>query len=249
MNTMFAQTASEKKIAQRFRAGLRRHLSTCGPQNKAVRAEPAPEKGKLTLGQLVSIPERDIIHVFASDAMLAISHAIEDLAGEVRSGELISTFQYFKNFAPQKKRYVALARDLDAVRVWGAGEPPKGCPGVDFIVAEDPKIIKYWVVLFDAPQSHAVLVCKQVNRTTEYAKKKFVGFYSFNPYLVQSIRWRFNMLSSGLSKIATHFDKSMAFPDFKMRDLDALFSAPEIKAPPRLVAVRGGTKKPKTKPL
>ena len=40
--------------------------------------------------------------------MLAISHAIEDIAGEVRRGELMSTFQDFKNFLPHKSRYKSL---------------------------------------------------------------------------------------------------------------------------------------------
>ena len=53
---------------------------------------------------------------------------------------------------------------------------------------------------------------RQVNKATKFADKKFVGFYSFNPYLVQSIRWRFNLLSCGLSKVIAHWEKSVSLP-------------------------------------
>ncbi len=45
-----------------------------------------------------------------SQAMLAISHAIEDIAAEEGQGELISTFQDFENFKQYKARYMRLAR-------------------------------------------------------------------------------------------------------------------------------------------
>jgi hypothetical protein len=75
-------------------------------------------------------------------------------------------------------------------------------------------------VLFDSQVSRAVLLCKQVNRATAFEDKKFIGFYSFNPYLVQSIRWRFNLLSSGLSRVISHWERAYPFPDLKMRDLE-----------------------------
>ena len=123
-----------------------------------------------------------------------------------RKGELIATFQDFKNFLPEKNRYMSLAEDLDAVRVWGCGEVPKKCGKVDFIQTDDERLKRYWLVLFDSPDTRAVLLCKQVNKAAQFADKKFIGFYSFNPYLVQSIRWRFNLLSCGLSKVISHWE-------------------------------------------
>ncbi len=87
---------------------------------------------KVRLGDLVTIPDSDLHHVMDPEAILAISHAIEDIAGEIRQGELIATFQDFKNFLPNKKRYMSLAEDLDAVRVWGSGEVPRNCGKIDF---------------------------------------------------------------------------------------------------------------------
>ena len=44
---------------------------------------------------------------------------------------------------------------------------------------------------------------------------------------MQSIRWRFNLLSCGLSRVISHWEKSFPFPDLKMRDLDRLIRQPD----------------------
>ena len=159
--------------------------------------------------------------------MLAISHAIEDIASETRQGELIATFQDFDNFLPEKNRYKSLAEDLDAVRVWGFGKVPNKCGKVDFIQTTEDRLRRYWLVLFDSEHTRAVLLCKQVNKASKFADKKFIGFYSFNPYLVQSIRWRFNLLSCGLTKVIAHWEKTFPFPDLKMCDLERYLKQPD----------------------
>jgi hypothetical protein len=217
---MFGQTSTEKKTAKKFQAKLKAHLKCIRGVCQTIKLKRCPVAKTAKLAELVNIPDRDITHVFAAETMLAVSLAIEDLASEVGKGELISTFQNFRNFECHKQRYLSLARDLDAVRVWGAGAPPKRCPRIDFIVTEDPKIIRYRLVLFEGPSDHAVLVCKQLGPTKEPGQEKFIGFYSFNPYLVQSIRWRFNLLTCGLNKIVNHWDKSMVLPNLKLRELD-----------------------------
>ncbi|HEY0256173.1 MAG TPA: DICT sensory domain-containing protein [Candidatus Methylacidiphilales bacterium] len=224
---MLAKTICEKATSKKFQAKLKpyhHHFKKC---SKAVRVHNGLADGKVRLGDLVTIPDSDLHHVMDSEAMLAISHAIEDIASEEGTGELISTFQDFENFLPYKARYMGLAEDLDAVRVWGCGKVPQKCGKVDFIQADEAKLLKYWLVLFDSEHARAVLLCKQINRATAFKDKKFIGFYSFNPYLVQSIRWRFNLMSCGLSKVISHWEKSFPFPDFKMRDLDKLIRQPD----------------------
>jgi hypothetical protein len=224
---MLTKTHCEKATGKRFKTKLKpyhHHFEKC---NKAVCVHHGREGKKVRLGDIVTIPDSDLHHVMDSQAMLAISHAIEDIASEVRHGELIATFQDFKNFQPHKKRYMSLAEDLDAVRVWGCGEIPRNCGKIDFVQAEEERIRRYWLVLFDSEESRAVLLCKQVNRATDFDDKKFIGFYSFNPYLVQSIRWRFNLLSSGLSRVISHWEKSYPFPDLKMRDLERYLKQPD----------------------
>jgi len=223
---MLAKTKCEQSANKKFKAKLKpyhHHFKSC---SKAVCVHHGRTKDKVRLGDLVTIPDSDLHHVMDPEAILAISHAIEDIAAEERQGELIATFQDFKNFLPHKNRYISMAEDLDAVRVWGDGEPPKKCGKVDFVQVNG-QLLRYWLVLFDSPHVRAVLLCKQVNKATELADKKFLGFYSFNPYLVQSIRWRFNLMSCGLTKMVAHWEKSFPFPDLKMRDLDRLIKQPD----------------------
>ena len=224
---MLAKTHCEKATTKRFKAKLKpyhHHFSRC---SKAVAVHNGRSQDKVRLGDLVTIPDSDLHHVMEYEAMLAISHAIEDIAAEERQGELIATFQDFKNFLPYRNRYMSMAEELDAVRVWGCGDVPKKCGKVDFIQADEERLLRYWLVLFDSENTRAVLLCKQVNKATAFEDKKFLGFYSFNPYLVQSIRWRFNLLSCGLSRVIAHWEKSFPFPDFKMRDLDRLIRQPD----------------------
>jgi len=224
---MFAPTSSETKTAKKFKSKLAARL----PRNedgipRLLRLKGRCPDSKKTLGEAVFVPEHDIVHVFDNEMMLAVSHAIEDLASEVREGELIATFQSFENFLPSKKRYISLASDLDAVRVWGSGKVPKGCPGIDFIATDNPKLMRYWLVVFESQTDHAVMVCRQINETDDIATKKFVGFYSFCPYLVQSIRWRFNLISSGLNSVVNDWEKSFSLPDINLRDLGPYLSVP-----------------------
>ena len=224
---MLAKTNCERATTKRFKAKLKpyhHHFKDC---SKAVCVHHGRSHAKVRLGDLVTIPDSDLHHVMDSKAMLAISHAIEDVAAEERQGELIATFQDFKNFLPHKNRYIGLAEGLDTVRVWGCGQVPQKCGKVDFIQADEQRLLRYWLVLFDSEHTRAVLLCKQVNRAEKFEDKKFLGFYSFNPYLVQSIRWRFNLLSCGLSGVMSHWEKSFPFPDLKMRDLDRLIRQPD----------------------
>jgi hypothetical protein len=224
---MLAKTRCERNTTKRFKAKLRpyhHHFDRC---SKAVRVHHGRTPRQVRLGDLVKIPDSDLHHVMDSEAMLAISHAIEDIASETRQGELIATFQDFDNFLPEKGRYMSLAEDLDAVRVWGFGKVPKNCGKIDFIHTNEERLRRYWLVLFDSEHARAVLLCKQVNKAPKFADKKFIGFYSFNPYLVQSIRWRFNLLSCGLSKVIAHWEKTFPFPDLKMCDLERYLKQPD----------------------
>jgi hypothetical protein len=217
---MLAKTPCERETTNRFKAKLkpyRHHFEKC---SKAVTVHHGRSKHKVRLGEIVTIPDCDLHHVMDADAVMAISHAIEDLASEIREGELIATFPDFADFLPYKKRFMGLAEDVDTVRVWGSGTIPRNCGKIDFVKTDETRIKRYTLVLFDSPHGRAVLLCKQVNKAAKWADKKFIGFYSFNPYLVQSIRWRFNLLSCGLSGVISHWEKSFPFPDLKMCDLE-----------------------------
>jgi hypothetical protein len=210
-------------------APLKSH--SVGPTQKGgIRGTPkARGKKAITLGDMVTIPESDIIHLFNNEAMLAVSHAIEDLASEQREGELISTFQKMKNFLPQKKRYTGLSKDLDSVRVWGEGEPPKRCGRIDFIPIFRPELFKYWIVLFSSTKVKAVLICRQVNQSEVFTEKLFAGFYSFNPFLVESVRRQFNLMSCGLDYVVNQWEKDYYFAAPPLAQINQYFQQHRAK--------------------
>jgi len=218
---MICRTSEEKKSERLFRSRLKPYLKV-----KKTRTIPASPKSRLGHNGKEKLPASDVTHLFNHEAMLAVSHAIEDLAEETGEGELISTFQHVDHFVPQRQRYLNLAKCLDAVRVWAEGEPPVGTRSIDFIPIFHPELTRYWVVLFDSEDIHAVLFCKQANGCCEFPKKVFSGFYSFNPFLVRCIRRRFSLLACGMDGVISHFERhfSPAMPD-PLEDIEALLTA------------------------
>jgi Sensory domain in DIguanylate Cyclases and Two-component system len=220
---MICRTSEEKRSEKLFRSRLRPYLKI-----KNSRSLPTSRKARANHGSEIAVlPTADVTHLFNHEAMLAASHAIEDLARDTGCGELIATFQRMDNFAPQKDRYLRIAEEIDAVRVWAEGEPIYRESSIDFVPIFHPLLARYWVVLFESPDVHAVLFCKQANDAGEFARKIFSGFYSFNPFLVRCIRRRFSLLSAGVDGVVAHFERNFAplMPDQdSLADVDALLT-------------------------
>ena len=217
---MICRTSEETKSERLFRNRIKPHLKA-----KKPRTLPASPRQRAASGEIVVLPVSDVTHLFNHEAMLAVSHAIEDLAADIGEGELVSTFQHVNHFVPQRERYLNLAKRLHAVRVWAEGEPPTGTASIDFIPIFHPELARYWVVLFDSEDIHAVLFCKQANGCCESPKKVFSGFYSFNPFLVRCIRRRFSLLACGMDGVVSHFERhfSPRMPD-PLEDIDSLLA-------------------------
>ncbi len=220
---MIAQTSNEVQTQKRFQKVLKPYLHATDSNICSLEPHKANQRKMVRLGARVEVPSADITHLFNNQAMLAVSHAIEDMASEVRAGELISTFQNFKNFQPQKKRYQGLAKDLDAVRVWGEGEPPKRCPQIDFIPLFRKDMKRYWVVVFSSPQQHAALICRQVNESDKFDEKIFAGFYTFNPFVVESFRRQLNLMSVGLDSLVSEFEGQFKIPTLSLKEIQKYF--------------------------
>jgi hypothetical protein len=218
---MICRTSEEKKSERLFRSRIKPYLKV-----KKTRTVPASRKYRSRSAQKVELPISDVTHLFNHEAMLAVSHAIEDLAEHIGEGELISTFQHVNHFTPQRQRYLTLAKCLDAVRVWAEGEPPANTASIDFIPIFHPELTRYWVVLFDSEEIHAVLFCKQANGCCEFPKKVFSGFYSFNPFLVRCIRRRFSLLACGMDGVISDFERhfSPTMPD-PLEDIESLLTS------------------------
>ena len=220
---MICRTSEEKKSEKLFRSRLRPYLKSKKP--RTVPFSPKPRGGKFS--EIIVLPVSDVTHLFNHEAMLAASHAIEDLAHDTGCGELIAPFQRIENFIPQQERYQQIADEIDAVRVWAEGEPTRRPSSIDFVPIFHPLLVRYWVVLFESPDVHAVLFCKQANEAQDFARKIFSGFYSFNPFLVRCIRRRFSLLAAGVDGVVAHFERNFAplMPDEdSLADVDALLT-------------------------
>jgi hypothetical protein len=216
---MIAVTSCERRALKKFSSYIKQYSEPFKGSPLAVRLRHTADH-KPILSESVTLPDSDIHHLFQPPLIEAISRSIEDIAAEAGEGELIASLQDFSQFDAQKKRYLQISQKINTVRVWGDGPVPKSCHKIDFIPNAHPKISRYWMVLFDSRCCHAILLAKQINKATQFADKKFVGFYSFNPYLVQSIRWRFNLLSCGLCKVVDLWEKSFPMPNLLMRDVE-----------------------------
>ena len=131
---MICRTSEEKQSDRRFQCCLKPYLKV--KKHRAMRTSKKCRTHKCC--QAKSIPSADINHLFNHEAMLAVSHAIEDLARDTGYGELIATFQRIENFTPQRDRYLEIAEEIDAVRVWAEGEPPGRTASIDFVPIFNP---------------------------------------------------------------------------------------------------------------
>ncbi len=220
---MICRTSEEKKSEKMFRSRLRPYLKVKNSRTLPVSPKARPDN----LSEIVVLPASDVTHLFNHEAMLAASHAIEDLAHDTGSGELIATFQRIENFTPQRDRYLKIAAAVDAVRVWAEGEPPGRTANIDFVPIFHPLLSRYWVVLFESQDVQAVLFCKQANHASDFSRKIFSGFYSFNPFLVRCIRRRFSLLAAGVDGVVAHFERNFApfMPDQDaLSDIDSLLT-------------------------
>ncbi|ACD84235.1 Hypothetical protein Minf_2181 [Methylacidiphilum infernorum V4] len=187
----------------------------------SVKLRYCPTNGILP-NELVEIPKTDHLHFFNGYVQRALGYTIEDLAMENgdQGGELTLLLDGAKNFSHQKKRYEVLSKKLDRIRIWSIG-PLEGLPpNIDLIHPVHPRLTKYRFYLFRNLKLEVVFVCKQLNRATEISAQKFIGFCSFDPFIVHSLRWKFYLLSSGIEKIINHWEKFFLWPTFRIQEIE-----------------------------
>lgn len=125
---------------------------------------------------------------FDSDALLAFSHTLEDLALEEGSGALLAALQSPEQFDLVRDRYWQLAATLDEVEVITSGKLSrchdrlKNCHDARRLVQ------KFWMVLYEGKNFQALFLCEQANDAEKFEEKQFVGFYTFNSRIVTQAR-------------------------------------------------------------
>lgn len=144
--------------------------------------------GKPAVNALTSGLNENTFYLFDAEAMLAVGHAIEDLALDAAAGRLLAVFQEFKQFEPMRERYWQLGATLDEVQVLGYGRKPARNGRVKYGHLGQSPLKDFWVVLYEGRRQQALLFCRQVNKTGLFEEKKFVGFYTFDLGLPARVR-------------------------------------------------------------
>jgi len=165
------------------------------------------EKGKPASCALSSGMAENHFYLFDADAMLAASHAIEELALEEANGFVLATMQEFRNFEPHRERYWQLAATLGEARVIARGRRPPRHGHLKFITLDQKSLASFWTVLYQGHHHQAMLVCRQVNDARPFEQKRFDGFYTFNPGLIARVRGDIEDILAGRASPMREFER------------------------------------------
>ena len=149
-------------------------------------------------------------YLFDSEAVLAASRAIEELALAEADGCLLATMQEFKYFEPQHERYGQLAARLEEARVIAKGKRPPRHGHLAFIATDHKVLTRFRTVLYQGRHHHAALVCRQANDANLFELKRFEGFYTFNPRLVVRVRLDIEEILAGCGSRMREFERLLA---------------------------------------
>ena len=180
------------------------------------------EKGKPCSCALSSGMMENHFYRFDAEAILAASHAIEELALEEANGFLLATMQEFRHFEPHRERYWQLAATLREVRVVAEGRKPARHGHLKFAGTNHNALALFWTVLYQGHHRQALLICRQ-NGAGIFEQKRFDGFYTFNPGLIARVRRDVEEILSGRSSRMREFERLLAI-DLAAKRLGAEFA-------------------------
>jgi len=146
-------------------------------------------------------------YLFDAETMSAIGNAIEDLALEEADGSLLACFQQFKNFEVHRERYSHLATTIDRVEVLAGGKAPARIRRLKFVEDGRGACKNFWGVLYEGRRREALLICQQANQAKTFDEKTFLGFYTFNPWLLNRIRQEILDLVQGRASSLPEFQR------------------------------------------
>jgi len=149
-------------------------------------------------------------YLFDAEAVLAASHAIEELALEEANGTLLATMQRFKHFEPHRERYWQLAATLADVRVIAHGKQPPRHGHLKFIATNHKSLGLFWTVLYQGHDRQATLVCRHTNTAKTFEEKRFEGCYTFNRELIARVRQDLEQILSGRAARVREFERLLA---------------------------------------
>ena len=160
---------------------------------------------------------------FDAEAMLAASHAIEEVALEEANGFVLATMQEFKYFEPHRERYWQLAATLKEARVIAKGKRLPRHGHLKFIATNHKALAPFWTVLYRGHHCQALLIGRQADGVKTFEHKRFDGFYTFNPDLIARVRRDIEEILTGGAWRMREFERLLAI-DRTVKRLDAEFA-------------------------
>jgi hypothetical protein len=149
-------------------------------------------------------------YLFDAEAILATSHAIEELALEEANGTLLATMQEFKHFEPHRERYWQLAATLDDVRVLAQGRLPSRYGHLKFIATNQKALGPFWTVLYQGGRRQAMLVARQTHPAKSFDARRFEGCYTFSRELIARVRHDLEQILAGRAARLEAFERLLA---------------------------------------
>jgi len=168
------------------------------------------EKGKPCSCAITTGMIENHFYRFDAEAVLAASHAIEELALEEANGFLLATMQDFRHFDPHRERYWQLAATLKEAHVIAKGRKPPRHGHLRFIATERQPLAPFWTVLYQGHHCQAMLVCRQADGAKIFEQKRFDGFYTFNPGLIVRVRRDIGEILAGRASRMREFERLLA---------------------------------------
>src|SRR5437773_1320808 len=147
---------------------------------------------------------------FDAEAMLAASHAIEEVALEEANGFLLATMLEFKYFEPHRERYWQLAATLRDTRVIAKGKRPPRHGHLKFIATNHKALGPFWTVLYEGQRRQAMLVCRQTNRAKSFEERRFEGCYTFDRDWIARVRQDLEQILAGRAARLGEFERFVA---------------------------------------
>jgi len=175
------------------------------PTDASAIAVDASEQSEPVAG--MDLPNGNTFYLFSADALMAASHAVEDLALDEANGTLLVVLQDFDNFTAERECYALLAATIDDVEVVGCGRKPRRCGRVRFVTAGQTALKDFWVVLYQGRHTQALVMSRQTHRANAFEDRTFVGFYTFDARLIARVRQDIERLLRGESPGLRDYDR------------------------------------------
>lgn len=141
--------------------------------------------------------------VYYKNTLVALCHALEDFILNSRSAPLVITaFQRGKWYLQEAERYGEIAKQASQVAILAAPDtsfsehPTSKLANVE-LVSLDPSdpVAQEWHLIILSPTYTAMVLCQELSaedygqqgQPTEDLERKFYGFWTFEPALVQEL--------------------------------------------------------------